>query len=230
MSLGPRLPRAASLVCRTASLLFWIGVTWLAPVSAYQTGVTGVSGQAGVTCADQCHSGGNPPRVDLVAPANARIGEEVVWRVLVWPASNRQVAAGLNLAAEDGQLVGRSAGLRVEEEEVTHRYPQHRTDINGDGVASVADLVRVAGAASAEMSAAACQLGDANGDGAVDEADTVELTRRLFVESPFEWWGTWRAPEAGTYRLWVAAVAANCNNARSGDGVASSLHVITVSP
>jgi len=195
---------------------------------AYSTGISLVSGRSGTTCADQCHGGSAPPLIEVDFPARARVGEVVSWSVRLVPATSRQVAGGLNLAIDGGTLAPLSPGLRLEEGEITHRLPQSTADLNGDGRISVADIARnIALLGAAE---GACVLGDADSDGVVSAGDVRESIGRLFGSAHIEWRGFWSALAAGTYRFWVAAVAANCNRAHSGDGVATTRGSVEVLP
>lgn len=197
--------------------------------AAYQTGVSGFSGRDGVTCSDQCHGEGNTPRVELVVPKTARVREVVSWRLVVVPTTNRHVAGGFDLAVDGGELAAEQPGTLIQDGEATHVFPRWTADLDADSRVSAADLVRLLSAPQTGEGRT-CRAGDVTGDGTVDEADVGAVVTAVFSAGPLEWMGTWRAEAPGTYRFFAAAVAANCNGTRSGDGVGTARAVLTVHP
>lgn len=206
---------------------FWAQVLFPPPAPAYEMGISGSSGLAGPTCADSCHGDALAPRVELIVPEVVRLGEVVSWRLALVPSSSRHVAGGLNLAVSGGELGIEPIGLRLDENEVTHAFPRRSADLNRDGAVTAADLVESSASVEA-VQGKACLAADTNGDGRVDRSDAEELSRALFSGSPLQWIGTWRADAPGRYEFFAAAVAANCNGARSGDGVGTARAAVVV--
>src|SRR5262249_62273085 len=89
-------------------------------------GSTGSRGKAGVIC-PQCHSGGDKPSVEFVPPPTPlAAGATGTFSFVVTSAApQRQVAAGFNVAANDGtlQIVLRQ-GEQLSNNQLTHTQPK----------------------------------------------------------------------------------------------------------
>lgn len=122
--------RRAGIVLFHAAL--W---TWLlgSQARASSTGIVGYSGKQGATCQDSCHGGGAQPVVCFDGPTRVAAGALATFRFSVFSRSERQIAAGFNVAASDGSLETLGAAeARAEAGEITHTRPRP----NMDGFAS----------------------------------------------------------------------------------------------
>jgi hypothetical protein len=98
------------------------------PARANSFGIIGRSGKQGMSCS-QCHFGGVLPTVRLDGPLVVAPGESATYHFEVQSGIPSQHAAGLNVAASDGQL-GTIAGQneQVVGGELTHTQPKPNDD------------------------------------------------------------------------------------------------------
>lgn len=98
------------------------------PAGANSFGIIGRSGKQGLSCS-QCHFGGVLPTVRLDGPLVVAPGETATYHFEVQSGIPSQHAAGLNVAAGDGQL-GAIAGQneQVVGGELTHTQPKPNDD------------------------------------------------------------------------------------------------------
>jgi hypothetical protein len=99
------------------------------PAHAFSTGIVGVSGRDGPIC-NSCHSGGSAQTVSLEGPQEVSAGDLVTYRFSVQSQSAKQIAAGLNVAANGGQLTATDPGTQIIAGQLTHRSPR-RNDAQG---------------------------------------------------------------------------------------------------
>jgi hypothetical protein len=164
-------------------------------------GITGYSGKQGESCNDRCHFGGVPPVVRLEGPSAVTAGALATFRFVVESQSTRQMLAGFNVAASDGELGEEpDQSVRLEFGELTHAFPKggeqgavvwdftwRAPDEPGQQVLYAAGLsANGNGNTNGDESAAttlpvtvtvAPQAGDANCDGQLSAADVPQLVR-----------------------------------------------------
>jgi hypothetical protein len=200
------------------------------PCIAFQAGISGVSGARGDTCTDNCHMNGVMPDVAIEGPDSMPANSEQEFRVVLRAHGVRQVAGGFDVAASGGVLIATEVGTRLEAGELTHVAPRLIADINRDGRHSAADVIAWLSLAAPDGEAF-CLAGDTNGDLREDAADLETTLAAPFGAADVLWNFAWRAPGAsGSYKLFAAALSANCNGTRSGDASASTFKAITVLP
>lgn len=196
-----------------------------------QYGITGFSGLQGETCGDSCHGDEPAPLLEVDGPRLAMPGAVVSWRVALRPRGSRALGGGVNVAVSAGALVPET-GLYLELGELTHMAPARSADGNGDGAVTAADVIQNLRLRMIGLGAGACLPGDVSGDAVTDEVDTFVLARRLFRGgAPLVWEFRWIAPATPQeVQFFAAAVAANCNGTRGGDGTSAIRWAVSVTP
>ncbi len=123
-----KTPRLLSATRIALIVAFGTGVA--ATASANSTGVTGASGKNNGFFCRNCHTGGFPPTVELAGPITLAPGATGTYTFTVTSTvPDTQIAAGLNIAASEGDLgVVDSAATRVELGEVTHNMPKENNE------------------------------------------------------------------------------------------------------
>jgi len=99
-----------------------------APLLPRSTGISGYSGEFGVTC-NVCHSGGTAPTVTLSGPVYVLRGSTRNYSLLI--SGGQQIAAGLDVSVDSGALVASESGTHLDMGEVTHDQPRN-VDSNGN--------------------------------------------------------------------------------------------------
>ncbi len=109
---------------RTALAALALMALGAGPAAAYQTGITGWSGQRGPVC-NKCHGGGIAPTVRIEGPAIVQPGALATFRLVVVSQSQTQIAAGFNLTTDGGRLDAvPDQGAQRFDGELTHLAPK----------------------------------------------------------------------------------------------------------
>ena len=118
---------------------FWLGAAlWLGVTArcagAYDTGITGYSGETPEITCNLCHSGGTAPMVHFEGPVQVAAGTVATFRFVVQSqAPTQQTSAGFDVAASGGQLLvvaGEGEQQPPGTDELTHTSPK-ANDANG---------------------------------------------------------------------------------------------------
>jgi hypothetical protein len=101
--------------------------------AAFSSGISGFSGMNGQTCT-VCHGAGVEPTVALQGPTQVALGQTATYSLTITSGDpSNQTAAGLNVAAEAGELVSINADTQIISGEVTHTTPK-ANDAGGTAV------------------------------------------------------------------------------------------------
>jgi hypothetical protein len=93
----------------------------------HSNGQTGASGKSSVTC-NNCHQGGEPPKVTLTGPTQLEAGVPAIYTLRV---ETTNKLTGMNAASTDDVLLAPAVdagGLRVESGELVHDNPRKVVD------------------------------------------------------------------------------------------------------
>jgi hypothetical protein len=122
-----RRPRIA-LALGVSFVSLWLAASGTA--LGHSNGLSGASGKSSVTC-NNCHQGGEPPKVTLTGPTRLEAGVPALYTFRV---ETTNKLTGMNAASTDDVVLalagdaGDAGGLRLDNGEVVHQNPRKVVD------------------------------------------------------------------------------------------------------